>query len=371
MHATTPTPELMWPAATGLEHPAEIERIPLEDRGLPESTYHALVRAAELWPERPAISCLPDAERWERPATRTFAELADDVHRAASVYAGLGVGRRDAVAILSVNCSEMITAVLAAEAVGIAAPVNPALAAGHAAELVRLSGAKVIVAAGPELDAARLVAGPGGSPPRPAPARSSRCGRPRRGSPRRSSSRWRARPSRISARSRREAPADGLDGRGAAGRRSRELPAHRRDDRHAEARGAHAPQRGRQRLDGRPRHGRRRVRRRVRRAAAVPHERARRHAARPPAARPARRLGGAARLPRAVAVRRVLEDRRAVSHRGHVRGADGVRGARRACPSTRTSPACGCRSSAPRRCRPRSPTPSAREPASRCARATG
>ena len=93
MHATTPQPELMWPAATGLEHPAEIERIPLEDRGLPESTYHALVRAAELWPERPAISCLPDAERWERPATRTFAELADDVHRAASVYAGLGVGR--------------------------------------------------------------------------------------------------------------------------------------------------------------------------------------------------------------------------------------------------------------------------------------
>jgi fatty-acyl-CoA synthase len=85
--------------------------------------------------------------------TRTFAELADGVHRAASVYAGLGVGRRDAVAILSVNCSEMITAVLAAEAAGIAAPVNPALAAGHAAELVRLSGAKVIVAAGPELDA--------------------------------------------------------------------------------------------------------------------------------------------------------------------------------------------------------------------------
>jgi fatty-acyl-CoA synthase len=152
MHATTPQPELMWPAATDLEHPAEIERTPLEDRGLPESTYHALVRAAELWPERPAVSCLPDAERWERPATRTFAELADDVHRAASVYAGLGVGRRDAVAILSVNCSEMITAVLAAEAVGIAAPVNPALAAGHAAELVRVSGAKVIVAAGPELD---------------------------------------------------------------------------------------------------------------------------------------------------------------------------------------------------------------------------
>ena len=60
--------------------------------------------------------------------------------------------RRDAVAILSVNCGELITALLAAEAVGVAAPINPALAAGPAAELVRLSGAKVIVAAGPELD---------------------------------------------------------------------------------------------------------------------------------------------------------------------------------------------------------------------------
>ena len=68
------------------------------------------------------------------------------------MYAGFGVRRRDAVAILSVNCDELITALLAAEAVGVAAPINPALAAGPAAELVRLSGAKVIVAAGPELD---------------------------------------------------------------------------------------------------------------------------------------------------------------------------------------------------------------------------
>ena len=116
---------------------AVLERIPLEDRGGPASTYEALVRAAEQWPERPAISCLPDADHWERPSTRTFAELAGDVHRLGSVYAGFGVRRRDAVAILSVNCGELIAALLAAEAVGVAAPINPALAAGPAAELVR------------------------------------------------------------------------------------------------------------------------------------------------------------------------------------------------------------------------------------------
>jgi len=56
-----------------------LERVPLDDRGLPASTYDALVRAAETWPEWPAISCLPDAEHWERPSTRTLAEMADDV----------------------------------------------------------------------------------------------------------------------------------------------------------------------------------------------------------------------------------------------------------------------------------------------------
>ena len=75
-----------------------------------------------------------------------------DVHRAAAVLAELGVGRGDAVAVVSVNCAELLPLLLAAEAVGIYAPINPGLAPEHAVELVRLSGARVIVASGPELD---------------------------------------------------------------------------------------------------------------------------------------------------------------------------------------------------------------------------
>ena len=111
-----------------------------------------MTRAAELWPDRTAASVLPDAERWQAPARRTFAELAADVHRAANVLADLGVERGDAVAVVSVNCAELVPLLLAAEAVGIFAPINPALAAEHATELVRLAGARVIVASGPELD---------------------------------------------------------------------------------------------------------------------------------------------------------------------------------------------------------------------------
>ena len=95
------TEELLWPACEGPDDLARIEDVPLEARGLPASTYEMVVRAAELWPARLAVSFLPDAEHWEQASTRTFAELAADVHRAAHVLTRLGVGRGDAVSVVS------------------------------------------------------------------------------------------------------------------------------------------------------------------------------------------------------------------------------------------------------------------------------
>jgi fatty-acyl-CoA synthase len=144
--------DLLWPPFAGPEDLADVERVPLAERGLPASTYELVTRAATLWPDRAAASVLPDGERWQTPLQRTYAELAADVHRAANVLADLGIERGDAVAVVSVNCAELVPLLLAAEAVGIFAPINPALAAEHATELVRLAGARVIVASGPELD---------------------------------------------------------------------------------------------------------------------------------------------------------------------------------------------------------------------------
>jgi fatty-acyl-CoA synthase len=144
--------DLLWPRFSGPDDLAEIERIPLSDRALPASTYELVRRAAELWPDRPAVSVLLDAASFHTPFVRTFAELAGDVHRAAAVLAELGVRRGEAVAVVSVNCAEMLPLLLAAEAVGIYAPINPGLTAEHATELVQRSGAKVIAASGPELD---------------------------------------------------------------------------------------------------------------------------------------------------------------------------------------------------------------------------
>lgn len=144
---------MLWPA---YDHPrdlAAIEAVPLEDRGLPTSTYHLLVRAAGLWPERTALTVLPDGARWREPVSRTYAQVLADVHRAANALHDAGVGRGDAVALMSPNCDELITATLAAQVAGIAAPINAGLSTGQIAELLRRSGARVMVTAGPDLDA--------------------------------------------------------------------------------------------------------------------------------------------------------------------------------------------------------------------------
>jgi fatty-acyl-CoA synthase len=143
--------DLLWPAYDGPRDLAAIEDVPLTDRGLPGTTYELLVRAARLWPDRVALSVLPDGDRWEQPTERTFAELLADMHRYANVFHALGVRRTDGVALLAPNCDELITATLAAELAGIAAPINSGLSAEHIAELLRRSGARVLVAAGSDI----------------------------------------------------------------------------------------------------------------------------------------------------------------------------------------------------------------------------
>src|SRR6187397_2219450 len=107
----------LWPTYDGPGDLAAIEAVPLADRGLPSTTY----------------------------------ELLADVHRWANVFHALGVRRTDGVALLAPNCDELITATLAAELAGIAAPINSGLSGEHIAELLRRSGARVLVAAGPDL----------------------------------------------------------------------------------------------------------------------------------------------------------------------------------------------------------------------------
>jgi fatty-acyl-CoA synthase len=95
---------------------------------------------------------LPSASHWTEPARLTFGELASRVHAVANALTRCGVGRRDAVAVVAPNCAELPAAVLAAEAVGIVAPINPALSPEQVARLLDASGARVVITSGPQLD---------------------------------------------------------------------------------------------------------------------------------------------------------------------------------------------------------------------------
>ena len=55
--------DLLWPTYDGPVDLSVIEAVPLAERGLPRTTYELLVRAV-LWPDRVALSVLPDGERW-------------------------------------------------------------------------------------------------------------------------------------------------------------------------------------------------------------------------------------------------------------------------------------------------------------------
>ena len=119
---------------------------------LPESTYQLLLDAAGAWPDAVATQWIPDPGDYTRCLDWTYAELAGTVTRIANALTALGVRREDAVTLASVNTSMLYAATLAAQAVGIAAPVNPALSGERIAELIRRTGSRVLVAAGPELD---------------------------------------------------------------------------------------------------------------------------------------------------------------------------------------------------------------------------
>ena len=106
---------------------------------------------------------MPGPTAWLRNGSRTlvdytrclawtYAELAATVTQIANALTALGVRRTDAVTLSSVNTSMLYAATLAAQAVGIAAPVNLALSGERIAELIRRTGSRVLVAAGPELD---------------------------------------------------------------------------------------------------------------------------------------------------------------------------------------------------------------------------
>ncbi|MFE9328378.1 AMP-binding protein [Nocardia sp. NPDC052278] len=132
---------------------ARIESVPFTARDLPSSTYDLIARTTRSHHDRPALHLLPGGRHWDQPETWSYGELLRRVNQAANLYAALGLEPGGVVGLMLPNAGTTYSALFGAQVIGIANPVNPMLATEHIIDIFRLTGARVLVAPAPELDA--------------------------------------------------------------------------------------------------------------------------------------------------------------------------------------------------------------------------
>jgi len=130
------------------------EAWPPSDQDVPETTYDLLVRSAARFGDKPALHLLAGGPNWRTPTTWTYNDMLGRVTQAANMYLDIGLPAGGVVGLLLPNTAASYPALLGAQAVGIVNPVNPMLATEHVIDIFSLTGAKVLVAPAPSLDAA-------------------------------------------------------------------------------------------------------------------------------------------------------------------------------------------------------------------------
>jgi len=127
----------------------EIERVPLAERQLPESTYAMIRQSALNSADHPALVFFPDGEHYRESIQVTYRQLLGRIHQVANMLSELGVGPNDVVSLLLPNLPQTHFAFWGAEAAGIANPINPLLEADQIAAILRAARTKVLIALGP------------------------------------------------------------------------------------------------------------------------------------------------------------------------------------------------------------------------------
>jgi len=130
---------------TELELLADLEKISYQDRYHCKTTYDVFCHAADEYPADIAIAEHITADRDEVAKQITFATLTNKLNQTANLYKNFGVGRTDVVSILLPNLTETHLSMWAAQAVGIANPINYLLQVDHIIEILNEVKTKVLV----------------------------------------------------------------------------------------------------------------------------------------------------------------------------------------------------------------------------------
>ena len=103
----------------------EIERLSLEQRGMPDSTYELIRQSAERHPHKRAMTFLLQGDTEEAPFELTYAELLARVTQAANAFHHLGVRPGKAVSFLLPNLPHTHFTIWGGEAAGVVNAINP------------------------------------------------------------------------------------------------------------------------------------------------------------------------------------------------------------------------------------------------------
>lgn len=124
----------------------ERESISLEERfeGI-HSTYDVFDRAAQAWPERPALTFVPEGDPGATPVNITYTQLRDGIVQAGNLFMSLGLKGDDCVVYLLPNVLEAHYCIWGAQAVCRVAAVNHFLEQRQIGELLKAVDVKAIV----------------------------------------------------------------------------------------------------------------------------------------------------------------------------------------------------------------------------------
>lgn len=128
------------------------EAVPLAERlaGL-NSTLAIFERSAQTWPQRIALTFVPDGDPQALPIDFTYQELRDRIVQTANLLISLGLQPSDCVVYLLPIVPETHFVAWGAQAVCQVAAINHFLEPAQLAELLKTLNPKVIVTAAPEL----------------------------------------------------------------------------------------------------------------------------------------------------------------------------------------------------------------------------
>ena len=134
--------------------------MPWSERNLPHSVWSQLVKTADSFGDRKAVTFQMFGGENDPAETLNWSELKNKVAQTANLFHDLGVGPNDVVAFLLPNSMETVLTYLGGAVAGIVNPINPLLDSDQIGSILKETNAKVLVTlkAFPKTDVAQKAA---------------------------------------------------------------------------------------------------------------------------------------------------------------------------------------------------------------------